>query len=90
MAAKKTAPKMSNRKFYKVTYKVTLLSEEPLPDTMDLAGIAYQMDEGECVGQVEQLPTKTVNALQVVGLLEDLGSEGSFFRLDNKGCDTDL
>lgn len=79
----------SKRKFYVNRYLVTLLSEEPLPDAMSLSSIAYEMNEGDCVGEVEQLRCKKVSSKQIVKQLEEVGSDPAFFQLDEEGNDLD-
>jgi hypothetical protein len=78
-------------KFYKTTFTIDVLSEEPfegghpLGDSVSLEQIAYEINEGSCVGtnlrsvQVELTPKEAADALI------EAGSDPSFFSLDDQG-----
>jgi hypothetical protein len=78
----------SKRKFYATEFRVLVLSEEPLGD-VTLEQIAYEVDQGACVGSGLQAKERKVGGKAMAKLLCDLGSEPGFFRLDGDGRDTD-
>ena len=48
---------MSQRKFYKTTLRVVVLSEEPF-EWDNLSGVAYAITDGDCSGMVVWLSTR--------------------------------
>ena len=84
---KSEAKGSSSRTFYKRTYKIELLSEEPLRDGLSLETIAYEMTEGHCSGVVIDEGEVEMNALQVAEALIAQGSEPEFFMIDEDGND---
>jgi hypothetical protein len=79
----------SARKFYKTEIRVVLLSEEPLPDCMDLETAQYLMTEGHCSGVVEQDAGEEVTGPDMARMLKAQGSDPDFFSLDEEGNDVD-
>lgn len=77
---------MTERKFYKTVFKVTVLSEEPLGNP-DLEQIKYMITEGDCSGVVVASEALELDGKQAVRALYDIGSEPGFFRLTSKGED---
>lgn len=71
-------------KFYKAIVQVEVLSETPI-DFENLATLASQMDDGDWVGTYKIKEHKTINSKQAVRNLRKVGSDPSFFMLDNKG-----
>lgn len=75
---------MTNRKYYKHTVVVEIISEnDSIPD--NLADIAYQITEGGDSGKWELTKTKTLNGKQAAKELTKQGSDPEFFGLDEKG-----
>ena len=73
-----------NDGFYKTLVTITVLSEGPF-DQMELAGVAYAIDEGDCVGKVDFAASERVDGRTMAGLLSELDSEPGFFQLDENG-----
>jgi hypothetical protein len=70
-----------DKKFYKTTYTIVVLSEEPIPGDIDLKGLDYGTDEGEYVGGNLESKQEEVSASEMARLLVEFGSEPAFFRL---------
>jgi len=79
----------SKRKFYKRTYKIELLSEEPLRDDLSLETIAYEMSEGHCSGVVIDEGEKILTASKMAKELVAQGSDPEFFQITENGEDTE-
>lgn len=77
---------MTNRKFYRTTFKVTVLSEEPYdPDT--LADIHYDITNGGCSGSWRMTKSDELNGREVAEALVAQHSDPGFFQLDAEGND---
>jgi hypothetical protein len=79
----------SDRKFYKTTVTVTILSEEPISRGVELNDIAHQITLGDWSGEVDVGSSREVTARQVAALLKEQGSDPGFFTLDSDGNDAD-
>jgi hypothetical protein len=79
---------MTKRIFYKKTYMVTVLSEEPVV-LDDLVDIAYEITEGHCVGTMEEGVQTELNGKMMAEALTKAGSDPGFFRLTAAGDDDD-
>lgn len=77
---------ISNRKFYKKTFKVTVLSENDYTFG-DINALAYSITEGDNVGEIEEISSKELGAKQIVKELNNLGSQPEFFMLNDNGED---
>ncbi len=77
------------RDFYKTTITVEVLSERPLTHTMTLENIAYEMLEGEFVGQYEKTGEILCNGGAMAEELVKFGSCPGFFRLNRDGSDSE-
>jgi len=77
----------SDRKFYKTTVTVTILSEEPISRGVELNDIAHQITLGDWSGEVDVGSPREVTARQVAALLKEQGSDPGFFTLDSDGND---
>ena len=75
------------RKFYRQSFTVTVLSDEPLPSTMGLSQVQHAITDGECSGQVERGPVEILSGKQMAKALEDQGSDPVFFGLERDGTD---
>ena len=74
---------MTERKFYKTTVTIEILSEdEPWDGTLEW--LSYDISEGEYVGAGEWRKSEEVTAERMVTLLEEAGSDAGFFGLDER------
>lgn len=80
---------MTSRKFYKTTYKVEILSEDPIPDDMDLTSTLFEATEGGYSGDVVREGTDEIDGKQAAEALLQQHSDPSFFRLTADGEDLD-
>lgn len=78
---------MSKRKFYKSTFAVEVLSEEPLSGSESLADLSEITIEGDCSGSHKMTKTETLNGKQAAEALQEQGSDPEFFRLTEDGKD---
>jgi hypothetical protein len=77
---------MTERKFHKTIFTVVVLSEDPL-DQPSLADLAYEIDQGVCVGSCIKLGSEVLDGERAARELEGVGSEPGFFQLDADGAD---
>lgn len=91
MKKKKKNPKIkvSKRKFYRTVYTVEVLSEDPPSEGVELDTIASQIVDGGWSGKVTRQVPVEVDALTMAGLLQNQGSDPSFFWLTEHGEDCD-
>jgi hypothetical protein len=76
------------RPVYKSTYTITVLSDRPLQGGLDGETILYEINEGDCLGTVEEtVLNEEVPAEKVVDEEVALGNDGSFFGCMD--CDAD-
>lgn len=80
---------VSKRKFHKTTFKITVLSEEPIPDDIELETLAREAMVGDYVMQFYQADHKLLPADQIAQALYDVGSEPGFFMLNDDGSDAE-
>ena len=78
---------MTKRKFYKTVITVTVLSEEPFPDVVDLREVHYQITEGDYSGEANVTSREELNGLETANELLRQGSDPGFFRLCEHGYD---
>ncbi len=83
-----TPNKMTDRKFYKTEYRVTVLTENPLHST-DLGELHYMTTEGDASGHVEIAQVHVLNGKEAADALCTQASDPSFFRLDDEGEDAE-
>ena len=77
---------MENRKFYKTSITIQILSEgEPVPDGMELDDLSYEMRDGNYVGVVGEPVVEELTSKQMADELYFFGSVPSFFLLDENG-----
>lgn len=74
-----------NRKFYKTTYTITVISEGQLPEGLELSGIEYEITEGDSSGSFEETECIELSGLEAATELIAQGSDPEFFRLDEDG-----
>lgn len=80
---------MTTRKFHKRVIRVTVLSEEPISEGLELDTIHQLITTGECSGEVDWKPDQVITGRQAAKALRQQGSDPSFFMLDNKGDEID-
>jgi hypothetical protein len=84
-----TKPKKRPRKFWKSVVTVTVLSEgDPITENWDLEDIRREIDCGDMVGEVEISSAYRITRKEVVKEIYEMGSNPSFFSLNDKGKDT--
>ncbi len=78
---------MTNRKFYKTVFTIEVLSEEPIPDTMDTSQVIFEATLGDfSMTEGERVET-ILNGKAAAEALKEQGSDPSFFRLNDAGVD---
>ena len=82
---------MTDRKFYRTAVTFHVLSEEPIPGGMDMAGIVAECEDGAYVADYGTAPdeAKELTGKQMADALKTAFSDPSFFRLDDDGNDTE-
>lgn len=78
---------LSTRKFYKTTYKVVLLSEDPMPDNLSLSDVEYAMTEGHCSGEFDLDSEEPLDGLAMAKALIAQRSDPEFLGLTKDGED---
>jgi hypothetical protein len=78
---------MTTRKFYKTTFTVEIVSEEPIPDDMDYADMMTESEEGEYSSRIIKDTRTKINGKQAANLLLKQASDPEFFGLTDKGDD---
>ncbi len=80
---------MSNtKKYYRTVVEVVVLSDTPYEELFphdNLAFIAREISDGDCVGAVTVTKQETTDGATMAKALYAAGSEPSFFMLDNDG-----
>lgn len=80
----------SKRKFYRNTFLVEVLTEEPIGSCPGLDTIQHQITDGAWNGEVTHLQeNRPVRARRAAKLLQESGSDPEFFRLTPEGEDMD-
>lgn len=69
------------KKFYKTTFTVIVLSEEPIHN-MALEDIAREVNEGDCALHSFTPKSETVSKNKMVDLLYAAGSDPDFFQIE--------
>ena len=78
---------MTERKFYRTVVEVVILSEEPVHSDTDLDVIHYQITNGDWSGEVKVQDSVPVDGKTMASMLEEQGSDPSFFQLTAAGED---
>ena len=69
--------------FHKTVIRVTVLSDDgPLPDDIDLAGIAYEITDGDATGTWEIESSEFISKEQMIRELDAVGTDPDFFGID--------
>ncbi len=77
------------KKFFKTTLTFEVLSEEPIPDDIELEEVAREAQEGSYVGRMGPRWETELCGRSVVTSLYEFGSEPGFFMLDESGQEVD-
>jgi hypothetical protein len=77
------------KELYKSTFVVTVLHEEPnfYPNSLEI--LAYQINEGDCVGEWVKTGEEKKVGYDAVQAVYDVGSDVEFFSMDHDGNDVD-
>jgi hypothetical protein len=78
---------MSKRKFYKTTITLVVLSEEPIPDEMNIPSIAFEATDGSFSMADGARIQVELNGKEAAVALSEQGSDPGFFRLNDDGVD---
>ena len=78
---------MTKLKFYRTVVQIEILSEEPY-ECDDLEGIAYDITEGHCSGEIKDVVrNEEKTGKEMADLLISQGSDPGFFEIDAEGND---
>jgi len=78
------------KKIYRTVIKLVVLSEEPIPENMDMGSIWEETQTGEFIaGSMTIGKGKAVVGKSAVIEIEKAGSDSEFFRMDAEGNDLD-
>jgi hypothetical protein len=80
-------PDQAARKFYKTTYTLVILSEQPINEMASLEDLQYEITDGEFSGITHRDKEEIVDGKAMADLLKGQGSDPEFFRLDAEGND---
>ena len=74
---------MADRTFYKTTYTVEILSEDPIPDELDLKDVLKEAEIESYSGDIKSVITEQVDCWTMIKLLKGQRSDPAFFHLDD-------
>jgi uncharacterized phosphosugar-binding protein len=77
-----------DKKYYKNVITFTVLTEEPIPDDMDLEAINYEVESGSWSGAWSVTSADEVSGAKMARLLIEQGSDPSFFSLNADGSES--
>jgi len=77
------------RKFYKTTYTLEVLSEEPINPNVSLEDLHYMITDGDCSGVVHMDNSEEVDGKTMAELLMKQQSDPGFFMLNENGDDVE-
>ena len=78
---------MTDKKFHKTVFQVTVLSEKPFASDLSLSDIHDEITTGDCSGVVKEVSHEEMNGKQAADALYEQGSDPGFFMLDDEGND---
>ena len=81
---------MTDRKFYKSVFTLTVLSEEPLSGNEGMQTLTDFIFNGDGSGEIECKSITEVNGKDMAKLLRGQGSDPEFFMIDLNGDDIDF
>ncbi len=73
--------------FYETVYTIRVLSEEPIPETMEMEDVLEEADTGSYVAQVRTSEVRSIDGPECARLLVEYGSDPGFFSLTEDGND---
>jgi hypothetical protein len=80
---------MKKKVLYRSVIQVEVLSEEPIPEGMELNDILYECSEGAYSCRTKDLvENKEVVGKRAVKLMAEHGSDLEFFQMDSRGYNT--
>lgn len=80
---------MTERKFYKRVVQVTVISDEPFASGENRYIVRCLLNDGPDVGSFETVSEAVLDGKQAVEELLNVGSDSTFFELDEEGNDVD-
>jgi hypothetical protein len=72
-------------KYYRTKFTFFVLSEGSPVNDMDLADLARECDQGDCVGSTLHAEVEEITGREAAAALYEVGSEPGFFNLDDNG-----
>ena len=82
---KKAKHKPCKRTFYKYTIRVTILTEDPIPDDMGIGDMIDEMNSGAYTGTWHMVQTEQQGAKDMAAEMRRVGSDPDFFSIDDDG-----
>jgi len=79
----------SKRKFFRTSFTFDVLSEEEIPDGVEIANILRECAEGEYVCAGTSQEQKELTGPEMAKALEEAASDAEFFQLTPEGDDLD-
>lgn len=67
----------------RTTIVLVVLSEDPIPERMDMADVAREWDTGDFVLYSTDMSSEAVSKETMARLLTEAGSDPGFFQLDD-------
>lgn len=73
------------KKLFRKVIQVEILSEEELPEGMTLEQIQYEINEGDCSGQIITKKQEVVTGRKAAKMVMAQGSDPTFFQMNEFG-----
>lgn len=70
---------MSNPKYYETLYTIRVLTRDSAHECDGIESLAYDLEEGDAIGDIKSTDVREVPAPEVTALLKDMGNDGTFF-----------
>ena len=80
---------MTDRTFFKTVISIEVLSEDQIPEGMELENIVHECIDGGWSLRTLKYIEKSLNGKQAARALLNQGSDPSFFQLTNDGKDVE-
>lgn len=74
---------MKDKKYFKTTYTIEVLTTKETLTDMGLKDIAYECTDGECSGEIKKSVIKVLTRKQMAKALEEQGSDPNFLLEEN-------
>ena len=75
----------TKKKLYYKRIIVELLSENPIPDSMTIADLEHEYNEGEYIGCTETKKDVVVTGRKAAKMVMAMGSDPTFFQMNEFG-----